>query len=219
MAQQALVIGLGQFGMAVARSLAEKGVEVFAIDRREDLVEDAADFAAESAQLDATDEDALAQVLPGTRDFAVCAIGKESREGSIICTALLRQHGVPRVIARAGDLIHARILRLVGAHLVVNPDQEFGERLANRLLYERIVTDMPLGHDLRITEFNLPDSFAGQTLQELALPRRFGVMVVAVRRSGQENVMLPDPAAVLRSGDSLVVVSKEAAIANLMESR
>ena len=217
MPQQALVIGLGQFGMAVARSLTDKGVEVLAIDHHRDLVDLAVGLATETLQLDATDEAALAQVMPSRRDLAVCAIGDDSKEASIICTALLRQHGVPRVVARAGNALHARILRMVGAHLVVNPEQEFGERLATRLIHEKVITDMPLGPDLRITELQLPPSFAGQTLMQLALPRRFGVMVVAVRRPGEGAVVLPDAQAVLQPGDNLIVVSREAALAKLMK--
>jgi trk system potassium uptake protein TrkA len=217
MPQQALVIGLGQFGMAVAQSLTEKGVEVLAIDRDRDLVELAANVATEAIQLDATDEGALSEVTPGKRDLAVCAIGDDSKEASIICTALLRQLGVPRVVARAGNELHARILRLVGAHVVVNPEQEFGQRLANRLIYEKIVSEMPLGSDLRITEFQLPPSFEGQTLAKLSLPRRFGVMVVAVRRPLEGAVVLPDPNAVLQPGDNLIVVSKEAGLSRLMK--
>jgi len=217
MPKQALVIGLGQFGMAVAQSLEEKGVEVLAIDRDRDLVEIAVNVTTEALQLDATDEGALAQVMPGRRDLAICAIGDDSKEASIICTAILRQLGVPRVVARAGNKLHARILRLVGAHVVVNPELEFGQRLANRLIYEKIVSDMPLGSDLRMTEFELPSGFEGETLATLALPRRFGVMVVAIRRPEESAVELPDPNAILRRGDHLIVVSKEAALSKLMK--
>lgn len=216
MAQQALVIGLGQFGMAVARALSKRGIEVLAIDRRQDLVDLASAFATEALALDATDETALAQAQPAERDLAVCAIGEDAKEASIICTALLRQQGAPRVIARAGDALHARILHLVGAHLVVNPEDEMGERLANRLVYEKIVSDMPLGDGLWVAEFTVPASFDGKTLKELALPRRHEVMVIAVRRP-EGKIALPTADVVLKEGESLVVVSREAALTRLLE--
>jgi trk system potassium uptake protein TrkA len=216
MRQQALVIGLGQFGMAVARSLVKRGLEVLAVDRREELIEVASGFATEVLALDVTDEATLAQTRPGERDLAVCAIGEDAKEASIICTALLRQQGAPRVIARAGDPVHARILHLVGAHVVVNPEYEMGERLANRLVYESIVSDMPLGDGLWVTEFTVPDGFAGRSLKDLALPSEHGVMVIAIRRA-EGRVLLPKADLVLEKGESLVVVSTEADLQSLLE--
>ena len=100
MSKQALVVGLGQFGLALSRSLAAKGVEVLAVDRREETVRAAASFVTEAVCLDATDEISLARTLPERRDLCVCAIGDESRESSILVTALLRQLGAKRLVAR-----------------------------------------------------------------------------------------------------------------------
>lgn len=217
MERQALVIGLGQFGMAVARALAERRVEVLAVDRSEERVRTAAQFVAEAACFDATDTDALARVSPDRRDVCLCAIGDEAKEASIICTALLRQMGAPRVIARANSDLHARILTLVGAHQVVNPERQFGERFANQILHRGIVGEMQLGEDLLVTELVTPAAFAGRSLAELALPRRYGVMVVALRKAGQGSVLLPDPQAPLGAEDVLVLVAHEGAVARMLE--
>jgi trk system potassium uptake protein len=215
--RQAIVIGLGQFGMAVARALAERRVEVLAVDRREERVREAAAFVTNAVVFDATDADALAQTSPGRREVSVCAIGDEAREASIICTALLRQMGSPRVIARASNELHARILSLVGAHEVVNPEREFGERFANRIIYTEIVGELPLGEDLVITELKPPESFIGYTLSDLQLPKRYGITVVAMRRPGRPSAVSPDPNEALEREDILVVVSHRSAIAQLIE--
>lgn len=217
MKNQAIVVGLGQFGMSVARTLAERGVEVLAVDIQEDRVRVAASFVAEAACFDATDTDALARTSPERREVCVCAIGDEAKEASIICTALLRQMGAKRIIARSNDDIHARILKLVGAHQVVNPEQEFGERFASQILHESILGELPLGEDLLITEFQPPAAFVGHTLADLQLPRRFGVTAVAIRRARRSVVVLPNPHEPLEADDVLVVVAKEGAVATLME--
>jgi trk system potassium uptake protein TrkA len=147
----------------------------------------------------------------------LCAIGDEAKEASIICTALLRQMGARRVIARANDDLHARILTLVGAHHVINPEREFGERFANQILHEGIKGELPLGDDLLITEAESPVAFVGHTLGQLQLPRRFGVTVIAVRKPGQRTVVLPDPQIPLAEKDVLVVVAREGAVARMME--
>lgn len=217
MRRQALVIGLGQFGMSVARALTAREVEVLAVDVSEERVRAAAPHVTEAACFDAADERALAQTLPERRDVCLCAIGDEAKEASIICTALLKQMGAQRVIARSNDDLHARILTLVGADHVVNPEREFGERFANQLLHEEIRGEMPLGEGILITEVTAPLAFVGQSLGALALPRRYGVTVVALRKGGTGAVIIPDSASVLGSGDVMVIVAKETAVAQMME--
>lgn len=215
MTQQILIIGLGQFGMSLCRTLSERGAEVLAVDINPSLVEEAALFVAEALAIDATDETELARLEPKKRDAAVCAIGDDSKESSIICTALLRQMGAPVVISRANDAMHQRILQLVGAHQVVNPEQEFGKRFANRLLYRDIVVETNLGEDLHLTEIRIQPGMIGKTLKELALPKRYGVMVVGIRRGVPTRVLQPSPDDPLLAEDNLIIVSSEAAIPKL----
>lgn len=219
MAQQILIIGLGEFGMSLAATLSQKGAEVLAIDIKKNLVEEAAGFVAEAMVIDATDEADLARIEPGKRDAAVCAIGDDSKEASIICTALLRQMGTPCVVARANNTMHQRILQLVGAHQIVNPEQEFGIRFANRLLYRQLVADMSLGDGLHLSEITIKSSMVGKTLIQLALPKKHGIMVVAVRRGTPSSVFQPNPEEPLQENDSLILVSKEESIRKLMEEK
>jgi trk system potassium uptake protein TrkA len=151
--------------MALVEALAARKVDVLAVDRDPELVKSATRHTAEAVCFSAVDEDALGRAAPAKRDMAVCAIGTD-RENSIICTALLRQLGSPFVLARATDTVHERILRLVGAHEVVNPDQEFGRRLAKRLLFRGLLDAVPLGDDLSIVELRTPNPFVGKTLLE-----------------------------------------------------
>jgi len=217
MSQQILIIGLGQFGMPLARTLSERGAEVLAVDVKKNLVEEAADFVTHAIVLDATDEDALARLEPGKRDASVCAIGDDSKEASIICTALLRQMGSPLVVSRANDRIHGRILRLVGAHQVINPEQEFGKRFANRLLYRNVIADTNIGDDLLLTEICVQPSMVGKTLIELSLPKRFGIMVAGIRRGNQGRIVRPAPDEPLQENENLIIVSSDQAIAKLIK--
>ncbi len=217
MKRQAIVIGLGQFGMAVAEALSRRSVEVLAIDSSSTLVANAASIATEAMCLDATDERSLAKALPARRDVSVCAIGEEHRDASIMCTALLRQLGSPRVVARANNDMHARILTMVGAHQVVNPERDFGVRLSNQLLYEDIKGELRLGEGVLITEAVAPPVFIGHTLARLQLPSRFGVTVVAVKRRSDGSVELPGPNTTVEQGDVLVMVSKDSAVADMLD--
>lgn len=217
MPQQILIIGLGQFGMSLAKTLSEKGAEVLAVDINNSLVEEAATFVAEAVRLDATDETELARLEPKRRDSAVCAIGDDSKEASIICTALLRQMGAPIVISRANDRMHQRILHLVGANQVVNPEHEFGKRFAYRLLYRDVVVETSLGEDLQLTEIRIQPAMVGKSLIELALPKRFGIMVVGIRRGSPSKLIQPRPDEPLQANDNLIIVSNESAIARITQ--
>jgi trk system potassium uptake protein len=215
--KQAIVIGLGQFGMALSRSLTERGVEVLAVDTSEERVRLAASFVTEAACFDGTDEQALIRTGPERREVCVCGIGDEARDASIICTALLRQMGAKKIVARANTDVHARILQLVGAHHVVNPEREFGERFASQLLHESIIGELPLGEDLLITELKTPTSFVGRAIDSLPLTRRYGVTIVAIRRKAQARVLMPEPREKLLADDVLIVVSKQGAVSQLIE--
>lgn len=217
MNRQALIIGLGQFGMTLARTLAQRGVEVLAVDVDEERVRKAAGFVEEALCFDATDEDALSRTLPGRRDVVVCAIGDEAREASIICTALLRQMGAKRIVARSGDPLHARILQLVGASEVVDPEREFGERYASRLLHATVLGELSLGEGLVISEVKVPEALVGRNLVDLRLRQRFGITVVAVRGPGDGKVSLPEPETPLRQGDAIVIIGGEGCLEQLLE--
>ncbi len=219
MPKQTLVIGLGQFGMSLARALAQHGSEVLAVDSNEAHINEIAPHVADAVVMDAMDEEALASLAPSKRDTCVCAIGDDSREGSIIVTALLKQLGAPHIIARATDDLHARILTLVGAHEVINPEHSYGERLAIRLAWRNVVNVMPLGGNLVLTEITAPESFWGRTLAELELPKRFKVIVSTVRHDSETGMeaAIPDPHKPLKRGDILMLVGTETDARHLTE--
>jgi trk system potassium uptake protein TrkA len=214
--QQAIVIGLGQFGFALARALAERNVEVLAVDLAEERVQAVAPHVTEAVCLDATETEALARIAPERRDFCICAIGDNARDATILCTALLRQLGARRVIARANDELLGRILSLVGAHQVVNPEREFGQRFASQVLHAGLLDEMRLGDDLVVSEVQCPRAFIGRSLRQLTLPARFDVTVVALRRR-DGTVEMPSPEVPLADGDVLVVVARDGQVAQMID--
>ncbi|MFP4520714.1 MAG: potassium channel family protein [Fibrobacterota bacterium] len=217
MAEQIIVIGLGQFGMALARSLSGKGAEVLGVDKERVLVDEAASFLTETVAMDATDEAELARLKPKDRDSVICAIGDESKEASIICTALLRQMGTPMIVSRAGDKTHQRILKLVGAHQVINPEEEFGKKFANRIIYRNIIANTNIGEDLSLTEIKTQPSMAGKNLIELSLPGKYGVIVAGIRSGENGKVSPPSPTVPLKEKDNLILVSNESSIQKLIK--
>lgn len=205
MSSEFAVIGLGIFGRSVARGLTRLGQRVLAIDTREKEVQNISSEVDAAVIADATDESILRSLGVDRTGCAVVAIGMDSIESSILTTALLQQMGVPRIVARAVDRLHARVLTSVGAHEVISPEREIGERVARRLSQPRIVDHFDLGGEVEVAELELPEAWVGQNLLELELRRRFSISVIALRRGA--TVRSPvDPETPLASGDFLVVV-------------
>ncbi len=214
MNQKVAVIGLGRFGEEIAASLAARRMDVLAIDSSMKRVEALARIVTRAVCLDSTDEEALADVNIRDMDIAVCAIGEKYMENSILTTALLKQFQVPRIIARALEPLHERILRLVGATEIVNPEREMGLRLAYKISQPGVIETIPLAEGVSLSEIHIPESFVGRTLAELDIRKKYLVNVVALKRrgggagSGEKLTLNPEPNAALRSGDVLVVIGR-----------
>ena len=212
MSIQVLIIGLGQFGMSLARTLSEKGTEVIAVDQDKELVDEAAGFLDDALCLDATDETALGKLCPKERDVVICAIG--AREPAILTTAILRQMGCDNVIARATDKIHERILKAVGAKNVINPDAEYGKKFAYKILFQNIIAD-ETSEDIQLLEINVQPFMEGKNLIELALPNKYGIIVAAIKKGNK--LARPFPNEILNTKDKLLLVCTEDAIAKMIE--
>ena len=212
MSTQVLIIGLGQFGMSLARTLSEKGAEVIAADSNKELVEEAASFLDDAICLDATDETAMARLCPKERDVVICAIG--AREPSILTTAILKQMGCENIIARATDKIHERILKAVGAKNVINPDAEYGKKFAYKILFQNIIND-ETSENIQLLEINVQPFMEGKNLIELALPNKYGIIVAAIKKGNK--LTRPFPNEILDTKDKLLLVCTEDAIAKMIE--
>ena len=205
--KQYAVIGLGRFGRSVATNLSKLGHEVLAIDNSEAQVEAVQPHVAQAVQANATDEDVLRQLAIDSFDAAVVCIGENSHD-SILVTVLCKELGVPQVIVKAEDELHARILRKIGADRVVFPEKDMGQRVARSLDTPGILDMMELASDYRIAELLVPESWCGRTLMEIHVRRPYGLAVIGIR---QEGVFIASPGADARlhEGDVLLVLGKQ----------
>ena len=190
-----LVIGLGQFGASVARGLARRDMDVTVIDRSEQQVEQITGEVNRALVGDATDQRTLEELEVDRFHVAIIALGPDSLEGSILCTALLRQLGVRTIIARSTSKIHERILLSLKVDRVVEPESFMGERLAQQLASPGLINQMDMGEGAMLVEVEVSERWVGRSLIDLDLRRRFGVTVVALRRetSAAKKVLIASP--------------------------
>lgn len=211
---QYLVIGVGRFGSAVARTLYDLGHDVVAVDRDEAELQEVMGHVTHAAVLDATDERALDRLGLAQFEVVIVAIG-DDLEASILATVGSKAGGARYVIAKANDRSMARILATVGADEIVRPEHDMGARLAMQLASPSEVASLELGPDNSIVELDVRDLLVG-SLEELRLPARFGVQVLAVHR-GRDVVVSPGASFALVAGDRIVVIGKNTDLDALRE--
>ena len=133
MKKQCIIIGLGIFGMSVAKELSEQGIEVLAIDRNIKLVEKASNFVTKALCIDITTIDALQNLPIGDFDIGVIGIG-EDVSVSIMAVLAMQEAEVKHVIAKAGDKLHKRVLEKLGVNEIVLPEEYVGILTAKNIL-------------------------------------------------------------------------------------
>ncbi|MBK5286008.1 MAG: TrkA family potassium uptake protein [Bacteroidia bacterium] len=181
------VIGLGQFGNAIARQLSQRGAEVIAIDIDEEAVEDIKDDVAYAVTLDATDVKALRSQNIQEMDAVVVSIG-DNFEALLLCTVLLKELNVKRVIARANDQQQRMILEKLGLKEILSPENEVGSAVAERLLNPNIISTLMLPDDYEIVEIKTPPAIANRTIDDVGLRTKYNLNLITVKREFDMNV-------------------------------
>jgi trk system potassium uptake protein TrkA len=126
-------------------------------------------------------------------------------EASVMATMLCKEAGVPTVIAKCANEMNSRILSRVGADRVVFPEKESGLRLAKNLLSAGFVDVIELSKDVAMVELEIKPEWAGKSLIDLNLRRRFGINVVATRKGENISVGI-DPEKPLTKDVKLIVI-------------
>jgi trk/ktr system potassium uptake protein len=195
--ESVVVIGLGRFGGQVAEALVRLGHEVLAIDEDLAIVQRWAERLTHVVQADSTDEQALRQL--GVPEFGRAIVGIGTHiEASVLTVLALAELGVREIWAKAITAKHGKILSAVGAHHVVYPEREMGDRVAH-LIASRMLDYIEFDDGFAIAKTRPPRAAVGQTLAGSALRTRYGVTVVGVKRSNEdfayarpETVVPPD---------------------------
>lgn len=209
MKKQVLVAGLGRFGSSVATTLYHRGHEVLAIDENEKVVQKISSEVTYAAQADVTNEAALRELGVKNFDIAVVGVGSDL-QASLLATVLLQQMGLPFIIARAENDLHGLTLAKIGAHRVVYPNREAGERLAHSLASPDVVDYLELSPGFGISKITPPPASVGKTLEEADLGpgSKFGLSVLLIKR-GNDVILTPDRFERVQASDLLLVVGRD----------
>ncbi|MEU8379681.1 TrkA family potassium uptake protein [Streptosporangium sp. NPDC048865] len=197
-----VVIGLGRFGGALAVELAGRDVEVLGVDSDPKNVQHFSGRLTHVVCADSTDPDALDQLGIGEFGRAVVGIGTDI-EASILTTSILTDLGVADIWAKSISLQHSRILQRVGAHHVVQPEHDMGERVAH-LVTGRMLDYVEVDEDYAMIKTMAPGWADGKSLGNLGIRSKYGVTVVGVKNPGGRFTYATS-GTVIHSGDTLLV--------------
>lgn len=200
-----VVIGLGRFGTAVAKRLLEQGTEVLGIESDPAIVQSLSSELPHVVHADSTDMNALRQL--GVLDFshAVVSIGS-NLEASILTILNLNQLGVKDIWAKANDTQHGRIAERVGAHHVVYPEAQMGERVAH-LVTGKMIDFIEFDDGFAIAKTRSPRETHGKTLAQSDVRKKYGITVVGIKRRHQDFIYAK-PETEIKAGDHLIVAGE-----------
>ena len=202
------VIGLGNFGYHVARTLYEEGHEVIAVDADREHVQKVKDYTTVALVGDAANKDFLASNGFAEVSAAIVSTGERSHIATLI-TLYLKELKVARILVKAISEDHGHILEKVGATDIIFPEKDMAIRTARSLSAPNIIEHIPLGEDYAITEVAPPRKFIGKSLVELDLRNRYRVTVLGIRDVlTVEFTALPPAQRLIRDSDILVLAGR-----------
>ncbi|MDD6692236.1 MAG: TrkA family potassium uptake protein [Lachnospiraceae bacterium] len=213
--KQILVIGLGRFGRHLCQKLGELGHQIMAVDKDEERVEACMHVVTNALVGDATRQDFLQSLGVDNYDLCIVCIG-DSFQDSLETTALLKDFGAKKVIARASRDVHARFLLRNGADEVVYPEKQVAEWTAMRYSSDFLTDYFSMGDGYAVVEVKAPGSWVGKTIAELDLRKRAGINILAAKSGGRiEMAIRPDT--VITGEERLLVLGRDAQITRLLE--
>jgi len=218
------IIGLGQFGMTIAKTLSKKGAEVIAIDKDINKVEHIKEYVSYAVSLDATDKQALLNQNIEDMDAVIIAIGEDFKS-MILCANILTELSIKRIIGRVMGENERLILKKLGINEILSPEDEIGKSITNSLLNPNIVFSLELPDNFLIAEIKSPEKLWGEKLGEIKLREDFGLNLITLLRGStnsdneiNHNILgIPSAETVINQDDILILFGSSTDIKKFVE--
>ena len=219
-----VIIGIGQFGRALALHLADLGFEVTILDERESIVTELKDRVTYALVGDATDIRVLRQLdLTGEDTYVIVAVG-EQFERNLLITAQLKELGVTNLLTRSVNELHGKLLKLIGVTDLIRVEDVAARQLAARFTNEGMMRLRRMDATHSLVDVRLPEEWVGLKLMDVGLRSEYHLNLLTVRRgkvnenSSTDDVLsepeqpvidTPDANLQFQKGDVLVLFGKD----------
>lgn len=201
------VIGLGRFGITIAKMVAELGHEVLGVDIDDELIQRVSPYLTHAVVADTTDEDAIRALSLNQFDVVVVAIG-DNMQANLMTTMLLKEIGIKSVVVKAQDPLQGRMLSKIGVDMVIYPERDMAVRVVHMLTRNNVADYLQLSKEISLVELGTPDFLVGKTLLESKLRELYNINLVAVRRDN-EIIVPPHPNMKFLKEDLLMIIGKD----------
>ena len=199
-----LLIGLGRFGLHIAKKLHELGHEIMAVDLNEEKINQAVPFVTDAQIGNSTNEDFLKSLGINNYDLCIVTISDDF-QSSLETTSLLKELGAKKVISRAERDGQAKFLLRNGADEIVYPEKQLASWMAIKYSADHILDYIEIDNEHAIFEVSVPKEWIGKTIGEIDIRKLYGINILGIK---DENKLSVDviPSKVLSSELSLLVI-------------
>ena len=201
-----LLIGLGRFGKNIAMNLSQLGCQVLAVDHVEERVNEVLPYVTSAQIGDSTKEEFLRSLGVENFDACIVAVGNDF-QSSLETASLLKELGAKLVVARAARDVQEKFLLRNGADEVVYPEKQLAKWTAIRCSADHILDYMELDEEHAMFEVTVPEEWAGRTIGQIDIRRRFHINIMGVKKGGKLELTL-SPDTLLGAGETMLVLGK-----------
>ncbi|PPK86040.1 trk system potassium uptake protein TrkA [Neolewinella xylanilytica] len=184
-----IIVGLGNFGSSLGEKLTALGHEVIGIDNSMTKVDLYKEKLSHTIRIDAMDEITVSGLPLRDTDVVVIAIG-ENQGANIMATALFKNLQAKRLISRAINPLHQRVLEAIGVDEIVHPEEETAERWAKKLCMTNVVDSFELSEDFSIVEVKVPEELVGKRIGEIEFRNKFNLLVLTTIKRTEVKALL-----------------------------
>lgn len=210
-----VLIGLGTFGAAVAKKLKSNGCRVTGIDTNAEIVQDMQEYLFEAIIGDATQRESLETLGLNKVHGVVISMGEDITR-SLLATLHAKELGAKHILVKGVTAEHGKILKNLGVERVVFPEIEIATQLADRLTWPSVIDYLPIDPEYSFVEVAVPSEFAGKTLIDLELRKRYGIWVVGIKDALTGKLtMFPEGEFRMSEDQMLLVVGKDVELGRL----
>ena len=199
-----LLIGLGRFGLHIAKKLHELGHEVMAVDVNEERINQAVPYVTDAQIGNSTNEEFLKSL--GINNFDLCIVTiSDDFQSSLETTSLLKELGAKKVVSRAERDGQAKFLLINGADEIVYPEKQLASWMAIKYSADHILDYIEIGNEHAIFEVSVPKEWIGKTIGEIDIRKKYGINILGIKDGKKLNVNVT-PSQILSLELSLLVI-------------
>ena len=199
-----LLIGLGRFGLHIAKKLNELGHEVMAVDVNEERINQAVPYVTDAQIGNSTNEEFLKSL--GINNFDLCIVTiSDDFQSSLETTSLLKELGAKKVVSRAERDGQAKFLLRNGADEIVYPEKQLASWMAIKYSADHILDYIEIDNEHAIFEVSVPKDWIGKTIGEIDIRKKYGISILGIKDGKKLNVNVT-PSQILGLELSLLVI-------------